>query len=56
MALNTNGPETQALRSLVNNLPDRVADWTTEQRAEFNTQSDRSMREQNSTTQRGELA
>jgi hypothetical protein len=52
---NKPGPETQALRSLVSELPDRVADWTPEQRQDFTTQSDRSMREQNATGQRDEL-
>ncbi|MEU9661905.1 hypothetical protein [Streptomyces chartreusis] len=53
---NSNGPETQALRSLVRQLPDRVADWTPEQRSDFNDQSDRSMREQNSTGRTNELS
>ncbi|WP_435218396.1 hypothetical protein [Streptomyces sp. bgisy034] len=52
---NSTGPETQALRSLVGQLPDRVADWTPEQREDFTAQSDRSMREQNATRQPGEL-
>lgn len=51
-----NGPETNALRSLVEELPDQVADWSPEQRAEFSAQSDRSMREQNSTDQPGQLS
>ncbi|MFJ2007020.1 hypothetical protein [Streptomyces chartreusis] len=56
MARNSNpGPETQALRSLVSDLPDRVADWSPAQRAEFTAQSDRSMHEQNGAAQPDEL-
>lgn len=55
MASNT-GPQTEALRELVAELPNRVADWSPEQRAEFSAQSDRSMREQNSTDQPGQLS
>lgn len=47
MALNTNGPQSEALRTLRSELPKRVADWTADQRKEFTDQSDRSMREQN---------
>ncbi|MGW2708678.1 hypothetical protein ACWC4J_06750 [Streptomyces sp. NPDC001356] len=42
-----NGPETRALRQTVNKLPRNVADWTPEQRAAVEQQSDRAMREQN---------
>ncbi|MFC5217310.1 hypothetical protein [Streptomyces coerulescens] len=52
---NSTGPETQALRSLVSELPDRVADWTPEQRQTFTEQSDRSMHEQNATRRPDEL-
>ena len=55
MALNTNGPETKALRQLRSDLPKQVADWTPEQRQDFTDQSDRSMREQNSVVQPDEL-
>lgn len=50
MALNSNGPETQALRALRSELPAQITDWTPEQRQGFTDQSDRSMREQNSVT------
>lgn len=49
------GPETQALRDTVSQLPRDPATWTTEQRQQFTTQSDRAMREQNSTSQPGQL-
>lgn len=49
------GPETKALRSLVSELPDRVAEWTPTQRQEFSAQSDRAMREQNGTGKQGQL-
>lgn len=47
MASTSNGPETQALRALVGELPKQVAAWTPDQRQTFTEQSDRSMREQN---------
>lgn len=39
--------ETAKLDDTVNDLPDKVADWTPAQRDTFAVQSDRAMREQN---------
>ncbi|MGW0550546.1 hypothetical protein [Streptomyces altiplanensis] len=41
------GPATEALRETVRSLPDRVADWTPEQRQQHNEISDAACREQN---------
>ena len=46
MGLFSRNSETDALRELVDELPDRVADWTPEQRQEFNAQSDAAAFEQ----------
>lgn len=40
------GPETQALRDLTDELPDKVADWTPDERSQHAHQSNAAMREQ----------
>ena len=47
MGLFSSKSETAKLDDTVSDLPDKVADWTPEQRGTFAAQSDRVMREQN---------
>jgi hypothetical protein len=47
MAREKTGPETQALRNLVDSLPKQIVEWTPEQREQYNTQSNIAMRERN---------
>lgn len=47
------GPETRALRDLTEELPDRVADWTPDERAQHADQSNAAMHEQNGTSTKG---
>ena len=46
MSPRNTGPQTEALRDLVAELPKQVADWTPEQRQTFNAQSDAAAFEQ----------
>lgn len=46
------GPETQALRALTDQLPDKVTDWTSDERSQHADQSNAAMREQSDVSTR----
>ena len=46
MSPRNDGPQTEALRDLVAELPQQVAGWTAEQRQQFSAQSDAAAYEQ----------